>query len=79
MSDNEPAIKALVNRVVQEAPGLTKRFAPQYSSKSLGPVGQAQQRLIAQVRALRLQTEQGYSLKLESSHPCYPWRVLHAT
>ena len=69
MSDNEPSTKALVNRVAQEAPGFTKRFAPQYSSISLGPIGQAHRRLIDQVRALRLQTEQRCSLKLESSHP----------
>jgi len=55
ISDSEPALKGLVNRVVQEMAGLTKRFAPQYSSKSLGSVGQAQQRLVAQIRALRLQ------------------------
>ena len=55
MSDNEPAIKGLVKRVAQEMPGLNKRVAPQYSSKSLGSVGQAQQRLVAQIRALRLQ------------------------
>ena len=53
VSDNEPAIKTFAYRAAQEAPGLTKRCAPQYSSASLGSVGQAHQRLVALIRALR--------------------------
>ena len=40
--DNEQAIRSLITKVCADMPGLTKRFAPNYSSKSLGSVGQAQ-------------------------------------
>ena len=56
--DNEAAAMALIIRVCNEMSGLSKHFAPLYSSQSLGSVGQAQSWLYAQIRALRLQVEE---------------------
>ena len=51
--DNEQATRALMAQVCTYMPGLIKRFAPTYSSQSLGSVGQAQRNLYDQIRALR--------------------------
>ena len=73
-SDNEQAIRSLITKVCADMPGLTKRCAPNYSSKSLGSVGQAQRLLYVQIRALRLQLEQDYQLAVTSDPvSCHGW------
>ena len=76
--DNEQAVRTLITKVCTGMLGLTKRFAPVYSSQALGSVGQAQRQLYAQIRALRLQLEEGYQTSVTSDHMIIPWLVLHA-
>ena len=58
--------------------GHTKRFAPNYSSNSLGRVVQEQRQLYAQTRALRLQLGQDYQTAVTSDHLIMTWLVRHA-
>ena len=77
-SDNEPAIKDLVRAVAAQVPGLSIRFSPKYSSKSLGAVGAMQKELYGQVRVLKRHIEVKYSMTLPPEHALLTWLVEHA-
>ena len=64
--DNEQSIRSLIAKVRTVMPGLSKRVSPLHRSLSLGSVGQAQRQLDAQIRALRLQMEEGYQTTITS-------------
>ena len=71
------ATRALSNTLRAEMSGRSKRLTPLYSSAPLGSVGQAQSRLYAGIRALRLQLEHGYPVAITSEHLVTPRLILH--
>ena len=82
LRDQEPALLALVDRVVVECRKLgikvDPRDAPRYSHASMGAIGRAQQSIQKQFRALRTDVSIRYGLWLSPDRPAHPWMVRHA-
>ena len=78
-SDQEDFIISLL-KMVATAMGsnIAVRQAPAYTSQAQGSVERFHRTLMGQVRALKLQLETNYGIKLNSKHPIMPWLVKHA-
>ena len=78
-SDQEDFIISLL-KMVATAMGsnIAVRQAPAYTSQAQGSVERFHRTLAGQVRALKLQLETNYGIKLNSKHPIMPWLVKHA-
>ena len=78
-SDQEDFIISLL-KMVATAMGsnMAVRQAPAYTSQAQGSVERFHRTLMGQVRALKLQLETNYGIKLNSKHPIMPWLVKHA-
>ena len=72
-ADPEPALLTVLQTVTSELGGLSLRKSP-----TQGAVGNAQQLLYAQVRALRQDFASRYGFKLSVTSPLFAWLVKHA-
>ena len=78
-SDQEDFIISLL-KMVAAAMGsnIAVRQSPAYKSQAQGSVERFHRTLMGQVRAIKLQLENNYGIKLNSNHPIMPWLVKHA-
>jgi hypothetical protein len=77
-SDNEPAMKDLLNKVsALRAPETIIEHSPVGDSKANGRAERAVQAVEKQVRVLKLSTEEHFGV-FSVLHPCFPWLVLHS-
>ena len=74
VSDNEPAVKAIVGKVENELSSrLVPATVPRYSSESNGGVESCISRLEGQFRTLRLDLECRYKARITIAHPLWSW------
>ena len=78
-SDQEDFIIALL-KMVATAMGsnIAVRQLAAYTSQAQGSVERFHRTLMGQVRAIKLQLENNYGIKLNSKHPIMPWLVKHS-
>ena len=77
-SDNEPAMKDLLNKVsALRAPETIIEHSPVGDSKANGRAERAVQAVEKQVRVLKLSTDEHFRV-FSVLHPCFPWLVLHS-
>jgi hypothetical protein len=76
--DPEPALKSLVEQVLEELGGLSARSTPTGWKQAQGSVGNAQSTLYGQVRALILHVKNTYELDIPCNSTVFPWVVKHA-
>ena len=76
--DAEASLQALVEAVLTDLGGLSRRTTPVGWKQASGSVGNAQQTLFGQVRTLTLQVKNDYSLDIPVTSIVYPWLVKHA-
>ena len=72
-SDQEPAIKALLQATAKELGGLSVRTTPAYSSQSQNSVERFHQTLYGQVRAFQLHLKRVYGIEVSYGSP-----IMHA-
>ena len=78
-NDQEPALKALINRVVHQRTAQTLlQESPVGSSQSNGSIENAVDTVEAQIRKGRLALEHNYMYKIFVSHAITPWLVKHS-
>ncbi|CAK9020327.1 unnamed protein product [Durusdinium trenchii] len=77
-ADPEPALLTVVQTMTSELGGLSLRKSPTEWKQAQGAVGNAQQLLYAQVRALRQDFASRYGFKLSVTSPLFAWLVKHA-
>ena len=77
-SDQEPSIKAVLQAVIKQLPGLTLRGAPTHSSATQGSVERYHQTLFSQIRTLELQIETEYKIQMKLDNVLLPWMVRHS-
>ena len=77
-SDQEPSIKAVLQAVIKQLPGLTLRGAPTHSSASQGSVERYHQTLFSQIRTIKLQIETEYKIQMKLDSVLLPWMVRHS-
>ena len=78
-SDNEPAIRDVLNRVIQARSAPTKLDnAPRGDSSGNGHAENAVQQIERRVRALKLALESRYKIKIPPKHYILAWIAQHA-
>ena len=77
-SDQEPAIKAVLQAVIKQLPGLTLRGAPAHSSATQGSVERYHQTLFSQIRTIKIQIETEYKIQMKLDSVLLPWMVRHS-
>jgi hypothetical protein len=71
-SDPEPALKALVEQVLEKLGGLSARSTPTGWKQAQGSVGNAQSTLYGQVRPLILHVKNTYELDIPCNSTVFP-------
>ena len=78
-SDQEDFIISLIKMMATAMGGnIAVRQSPAYTSQAQGSVERFHRTLMGQVRAIKLQLENKYGIKLNSKHPIMPWLVKHS-
>jgi len=78
-SDQEVFIIALLKMVaIAMGSNMAVRQSPAYTSPAQGKVERFHRTLMGQVKAIKLQLENNYGIKLNSKHPIMPWLVKHS-
>ena len=78
-SDQEPAIKAVIDKVREQRAAQTLiEESPIGSSASNGSIEAAIGQVEAQIRVIRLALENNFMVKIPVMHPVMPWLVAHA-
>lgn len=77
MTDGEPAVKHIVEKLRKSRPGLLAEQARRYSFQSIGGVGWYRRQFAAGVRTLKSDLEMRFGLSIWMAMSVWPWLVRH--
>ena len=76
--DPEPALRSLVESVLEDLGGLSSRATPVGWKQAQGSVGNMQATLYGQIRTLKLHVKEKYDLDIPCNSTLFPWLVKHS-